>query len=141
MTGMLCTSAIPNGRYRDGVNNDASTEGHPLGFINRKEVLLKNIPEGDLAQVRFDRDESAIAFGLYRDTAPYDIYHMSLEQEPQQLTTALNPAINSDLLVEGKVVRFASYDGLQFLGFCISPKKHQQRIPYSHGVGPWRTRR
>ena len=71
----------PSGRYQvSGVNNDASTHVTMLDLESGQEVLLENIPDGDLAQVRFNRDESAIAFGLYRDTAPYDIYHMSLGQ-------------------------------------------------------------
>ena len=85
-------------------------------------MLLENIPNGDLAQVRFNRDESAIAFGLYRDTAPYDIYHMLLGQDPSRLTNALNPAINAELMVEGEVVRFESYDGLQIPGILYQPR-------------------
>lgn len=113
----------PSGRYQvSGVNNDASTHVTMLDLESGQEVLLENIPNGDLAQVRFNRDESAIAFGLYRDTAPYDIYHMLLGQDPSRLTNALNPSINAELMVEGEVVRFESYDGLQIPGILYQPR-------------------
>ena len=120
----------PSGRYQvSGVNNDASTVVTMLDLESGQEVLLENIPNGDLAQVRFNRDESAIAFGLYRDTAPYDIYHMSLGQDPSRLTNALNPAINAELMVEGEVVRFESYDGLQIPGILYQPRVATAKNP------------
>ncbi len=120
----------PSGRYQvTGVNSDASTQVTMLDLKSGQEVPLGNIPDGDLAQVRFNRDESAVAFGLYRDTAPYDIYHMSLGQDPSQLTNALNPAIDAEMLVEGEIVRFESYDGLQIPGILYQPREATAENP------------
>jgi len=120
----------PSGRYQvTGVNSDASTQVTMLDLKSGQEVPLGNIPDGDLAQVRFNRDESAVAFGLYRDTAPYDIYHMSLGQDPSQLTNALNPAIDAEILVEGEIVRFESYDGLQIPGILYQPREATAENP------------
>lgn len=114
----------PSGRYQvSGVNNDASTDVSLIDLQTGEAVVLNNVPAGDLAQVRFNRDETAIAFGLNRDTAPYDLYYMPLGGEASRLTTALNPAINSDFMVEGEVVRFASYDGLQVPGILYQPRE------------------
>ena len=67
----------PSGRYQvSGVNNDASTDVSLIDLQTGEAVVLNNVPAGDLAQVRFNRDETAIAFGLNRDTAPYDLYYM-----------------------------------------------------------------
>ena len=120
----------PSGRYRvSGVNNDASTDVTLTDLATGDAVVLKNVPDGDLAQVRFNRDETAIAFGLNRDTAPYDLYHMPLGGDAVQLTKALNPAINSDFMVEGEVVRFASYDGLQVPGILYKPREASAENP------------
>ena len=120
----------PSGRYRiSGVNNDASTNVTLTDLATGEDLVLKNVPDGDLAQVRFNRDETAIAFGLNRDTAPYDLYHMPMGGQAVQLTQALNPAINSNLMVEGEVVRFASYDGLQIPGIIYKPREASAKNP------------
>ena len=120
----------PSGRYRiSGVNNDASTNVTLTDLATGEDLVLKNVPDGDLAQVRFNRDETAIAFGLNRDTAPYDLYHMPIGGQAVQLTQALNPAINSNLMVEGEVVRFASYDGLQIPGIIYKPREASAKNP------------
>ncbi len=120
----------PSGRYRvSGINNDARTLVTLKDLTTGRDIVLKNVPEGDLAQVRFNRDESAIAFGLYRDTAPYDVYHMPLNADATRLTRALNPVIESSLMVEGDVVRFASYDGLQVPGILYKPREASAESP------------
>jgi dipeptidyl aminopeptidase/acylaminoacyl peptidase len=120
----------PSGRYRvSGINNDARTVVTLKDLTTGRDIVLKNVPEGDLAQVRFNRDESAIAFGLYRDTAPYDVYHMPLNADATRLTRALNPVIESNLMVEGDVVRFASYDGLQVPGILYKPREASAESP------------
>ena len=120
----------PSGRYRvSGVNNDASTDVSLIDLQTGDAVVLNNVPAGDLAQVRFNRDETAIAFGLNRDTAPYDLYYMPLGSEATRLTAALNPAINSEFMVEGEVVRFASYDGLNVPGILYQPREASSENP------------
>jgi dipeptidyl aminopeptidase/acylaminoacyl peptidase len=120
----------PSGRYRvSGINNDARTVVTLEDLTTGRDIVLKNVPEGDLSQVRFNRDESAIAFGLYRDTAPYDVYHMPLNADATRLTRALNPVIESNVMVEGDVVRFASYDGLQVPGILYKPREASAESP------------
>jgi dipeptidyl aminopeptidase/acylaminoacyl peptidase len=120
----------PSGRYRvSGINNDARTVVTLEDLTTGRDIVLKNVPEGDLSQVRFNRDESAIAFGLYRDTAPYDVYHMPLNADATRLTRALNPVIESNVMVEGDVVRFASYDGLQVPGILYKPREASADSP------------
>lgn len=121
---VLYVGYSPSGRYRvSGVNNDASTDVTLTDLMTGSDVVISDVPDGDLAQIRFNRDETAIAFGINRDTAPTDLYHMPLGGDAARLTRALNPAINSDLMVEGEVVRFASYDGLQIPGILYKPNE------------------
>ena len=63
------------------------------------------------------------------------IYHMPPGDQAVQLTQALNPTINSDFMVEGEVVRFASYDGLQSQALFINRERHPQKSCARFGVG------
>ncbi len=113
----------PSGRYRvSGTNVDASTVVSIIDTTTGEALNLSSLPEGDIGQIRFNRDESAIAFGLNSDTAPYDLYLLSLGGESRQLTQATNPDIDTALLVEGEVVRFNSYDGLGVPGILYRPR-------------------
>lgn len=123
-------SYSPSGRYRvSGTNVDASTQVTIVDTATDSALALADLPAGDIGQVRFNRDETAIAFGLNSDTAPYDLYTMALTGTPQQLTEATNPAIDTEMLVEGEVVRFASYDGLSVPGILYRPKNATAEQP------------
>jgi dipeptidyl aminopeptidase/acylaminoacyl peptidase len=114
----------PSGRYRvSAVNADASTE---LRIEDRsgRAVALKGVPEGDLGSVRFNRDETMIAFTVASDTSPSDIFVADLATgQARRLTKALNPAIDEDQLVEATVARFKSYDGLEVPGILYRPRE------------------
>ena len=123
-------SYSPSGRYRiSGTNVDASTVVTILDTVTNEALEVVNLPSGDIRQIRFNRDESGIAFGLNSDTAPYDLYAMPLGGMPQQLTRAANPDIDTRMLVEGEVVRFASYDGLLVPGILYRPKTASAEQP------------
>ena len=86
------------------------------------EIDLSFLPEGMLSQPRFSADGLQIAVQLERDTRPTDIYLVDLRQRTaQRLTEALNPAIAEHDLVESRVVRFESYDGLEIPGLLYKP--------------------
>jgi dipeptidyl aminopeptidase/acylaminoacyl peptidase len=120
----------PSGRYRiHALNADASTEVTILGPNNRR-VRLRGIPEGDLGGIRFNRDETQIAFTVASDTSPSDIFIADLRTgQARRLTNALNPRIDERQLVEGRVVRFASYDGLQVPGILYRPREASASNP------------
>ena len=120
----------PSGRYRvSGTNVDASTVVSIVDTTTGEALNLASLPLGDIGQVRFSRDEKTIAFGLNSDTAPYDLYVMPLGGEPRQLTQATNPEIDTAMLVEGEVVRFQSYDGLEVPGILYRPRTASAETP------------
>ncbi len=120
----------PSGRYRvSGTNVDASTVVSIVDSTTGEALNLASLPLGDIGQVRFSRDEKTIAFGLNSDTAPYDLYVMPLGGEPRQLTQATNPEIDTAMLVEGEVVRFQSYDGLEVPGILYRPRTASAETP------------
>jgi len=114
----------PSGRYRvSAVNADASTEVVIRDTQTDRAVSLTGVPAGDLAQVRFNRDETRIAFTVASDTSPSDIFTAPLSTGvATRLTHALNPEINEELLVEATVARYPSFDGLQIPGILYRPR-------------------
>lgn len=113
-----------SGRYRvSGVNADAQTELTLLDQQTGEEVALTGLPQGDLGSIRFDEDESRIAFTVSSDTSPADIYVADLASgAATRLTNALNPAIDEADLVTATIGRFASYDGVEVPGVLYRPK-------------------
>ena len=138
---VMYVSDSPSGRYRvSALNSDGSTD---LTIQNRdgKVITLNGIPEGDVGSVRFNRDESMIAFTVASDTSPSDIFVADLASgTARRLTKALNPAIDESQLVEATVARFKSYDGLEIPGILYKPRdaSAQNKVPalvFVHG-GP-----
>ncbi|MBW3565409.1 MAG: S9 family peptidase [Acidobacteria bacterium] len=120
-----------SGRYRvHALNEDASTRLTIIDTTTGRPVQLRGVPEGNLGTVRFNRDESAIAFTVASDTSPSDIFVADLASgAARRLTNALNPAIDEDQLVEATVARFRSYDGLEIPGILYRPRKASAANP------------
>ncbi len=114
-----------SGRYRvSGTNDDARTSVRITDTETGKELELPGLPSGDLAQIRFSRDEDRVALMVSSDTSPADVYTVDLEAgESQRLTHALNPAIDEDDLVATEVVHYESYDGLEIPSVLYRPKE------------------
>jgi len=114
----------PSGRYRvSAVNADASTEVTILDTRTNRPVRLTGVPAGDLGGVRFNRDETRIAFTVASDTSPSDIFTAPLSTgAATRLTHALNPEIDEAMLVEARVVRYPSFDGQRIPGILYRPR-------------------
>lgn len=113
-----------SGRYRvSGTNADARTAVAILDTQTGEEIELASLPPGDLAQVRFSRDESRLALMVSSDTSPRDVYTVDLATDAsKRLTTALNPAIDEADLVASEVVRYPSFDDLEIPAIQYRPK-------------------
>ncbi len=132
-----------SGRYRvSAINEDASTVVRILDSERGEEVSLADLPPGDLAQIRFSRDESKIALMLSSDTSPNDVYTVDLVTgKGRRLTQALNPEIDEADLVESEVVRYESYDGLEIPSILYRPKQAAAEQGAGARVGTRRTGR
>ncbi len=121
----------PTGRYRThAVNADGLTQLTILDTRSNREVTLRGIPQGMVGGVRFNRDETRIAFTVASDTSPSDIFVADLATgQARRLTTALNPAIDERQLVTATVARFASYDGRQIPGILYRPREASAANP------------
>ena len=113
-----------SGRYRvSAVNEDGSTRLTILDTRTNRPVALRGVPDGDLGGVRFNRDETTVAFTVASDTSPSDIFVADLVTgQARRLTRALNPAIDERQLVTATVARFRSYDGTQIPGILYRPR-------------------
>lgn len=113
-----------SGRYRvSAINEDASTKLTILDQTAGKPLTLTGVPAGDIGQVRFNRDETKIAFTVASDTSPSDVFVADLATgAATRLTTNLNPAIDETMLVDGQVVRYKSFDGLDIPAILFMPK-------------------
>lgn len=138
---VMYVSDSPSGRYRvSALNSDGSTD-LTIQDQGGKVIRLGGIPQGDVANVRFNRDESMIAFTVASDTSPSDIFVADLASgTARRLTKAINPAIDESQLVEATVARFKSYDGLEIPGILYKPRdaSAQNKVPalvFVHG-GP-----
>jgi dipeptidyl aminopeptidase/acylaminoacyl peptidase len=131
-----------SGRFRVwGIDEDARTAVHILDVSSGREIALPNLPPGDIAQIRFSRDDKQLALMLSSDTSPNDLYKVDLTaQRSSRLTHALNPEIQESDLVSTQVVRYKSFDGLEIPSILYKPKvaSRSQRVPalvWVHG-GP-----
>ncbi|MGH8194509.1 MAG: S9 family peptidase [Woeseiaceae bacterium] len=113
-----------SGRYRvSATNEDASTVIQILDNKSGGQVDLTGPPPGDLAQIRFSRDEARVALMVSSDTSPNNVYTVDLPAgQSSQLTQALNPEIVEADLVEAEVVRYDSFDGLKIPSILYRPK-------------------
>ena len=113
----------PSGQYQvHAINADGLTDLTITDTMTGDAVVLNGVPEGELGQIRFSRDESKIAFGLNTDTSPYNLYMTELGGEATRLTDALNPEISEDNLVTATVERFDASDGVTIPGIMYKPK-------------------
>ena len=117
-------SLSETGRYRvTGVNQDARTAVTILDTLSGEELHIPGLPEGNIAGTVFSRSESRMAFYLSSDSSPPNLYALDLEElRPRRLTSSLNPAISDEHLVESRVVRYPSYDGLDIPALLYKPK-------------------
>ena len=124
-----------------GINRDARTELEILNGKTLDRLELPRMPEGDITSVVFARDETMMAFYASTNRTPKNLYVYNFStKQTTRLTQTLNPEIDPSDLVNGRVVRFASYDGLEIPGILYKPHNAslQNKVPalvWVHG-GP-----
>ena len=103
------------------VNADARTELVMLDTKTLQPVALPKVPAGDITGVDFSNDGKRLAFYVASSRFPSSLWTAELGGEARQLVSALNAAIDVEDLVEGEVVRFNSYDGVEVPGILYMP--------------------
>ncbi len=128
---VMFTTYSNSGKYRvSAVNADASTQLTILDTAKGAPVALTGVPAGDIGGVRFNRDETRIAFTVASDTSPADVFVADLATgAATRLTKNLNPAVDETMLVEATVVRYPSFDGLEIPAILFKPKTASAGAP------------
>lgn len=120
---IMYTYFSPKGKYKvTGINKDARTEVKIYETASGEEVAMPAMPSGDISSVRFSDDEQQLAFYVNSPKSPNNLFVYDFSgQKPRQLTSTMNPAIATDHLVEGKVIRYKSFDGLEIPALLYKP--------------------
>ncbi|WP_343632703.1 S9 family peptidase [Roseateles sp.] len=131
-----------DGRYRvTGINADSSLELRIVTAADGKPVALPKLPGGELRGVSFSRTSQRMAFYLNGDRSPSNLYVYDFgTKRAKQLTQSLSKEIDPEELVEGRIVRFKSFDGMVIPSVYYQPKEASptHKVPavlYVHG-GP-----
>jgi len=119
------------GAYRvSAVNVDASTEVTVVDTRSGETVEFPDVPGGDVTGVRFSPSETKLAFYVNSDTSPSNLYVWDLETgEHRRLTNTLNPEIKEGHLVDGDVIRYPSFDGLEIPSVLYRPQQATANSP------------
>lgn len=113
-----------NGKYRViGVNEDASTTIDMRDMESGEAFAFPDIDAGEITGIGISDSETKMIFAATASNKPSEMYYYDLETKAiKQLTNNLNPEINANDLVEGKVVRYKSFDGLDIPAILYMPK-------------------
>jgi dipeptidyl aminopeptidase/acylaminoacyl peptidase len=103
------------------VNEDSRLSARVLDAATMEPVPLPKMPDGLVRGISISPDETAFAFYSTDGSVPNDLYAGTFADSVWRLTNALNPAIRASDLVKPKVVKFASYDGLEIPGVLYKP--------------------
>ena len=112
-----------NGKYRVvAANEDARTHLKITEETTGTAIELPSLPEGDITGVDISDSEKLMAFYVDASRSPANLYVYDFASgKANRLTSSLNPEINPDDLVDGKVVRFKSFDGLEIPAILYQP--------------------
>ena len=112
-----------NEKYRViGINQDAQTVVKIFDQATGNEVALPAIEGGSIASVNISKSETKARLIVSTSASPSNIYIYNFEtKELMQLTNTLNAEISKEDLVEGQVVRYQSFDGLEIPAVYYQP--------------------
>jgi dipeptidyl aminopeptidase/acylaminoacyl peptidase len=124
-----------------GINEDGMTRIRIYDLKNGDEIDMPEIEGGSISSVNISKSEKLARLSVTTSASPGNIYVYDFDtQQIQKLTETLNPEISADDLVEGQVVRYSSFDGLEIPAIYYQPKQAtaQNKVPglvWVHG-GP-----
>ena len=119
-----------HGKYRVvGVNEDARTRVEVFDSATGQPLVLPSLPEGQIANVTFSRNEDLMSFYFNGDHTPPNLFLFDLKSKSvQQLTDTQNPAINPADLVDSQVIRYKSFDGMKIPAILYKPQQASAEV-------------
>jgi len=122
---VLTVGFSESGRYRvSTTNEDARTVLSVLDAKSGQRLQLPRLPKGDITGVKFSPGETRMAFYVTTDRAPPNLYLLDLGAGTHaQLSSTLNPAIDPEDLVDGRVIRYESFDRAAIPAILYQPRQ------------------
>ena len=106
-----------------GINADAKTVVKIFKNQSGEEVILPEIEGGSISSVSISKSEELARLTVSTSASPSNIYVYNFAtKELKKLTNTLNSEIDATDLVEGKVIRYPSFDGVQIPAIYYQPK-------------------
>lgn len=131
-----------NGKYMvTYVNEDAKNAIEIKDVASGKTIDLPNFENGSITNVGISRDESMMRMYVGGSNSPSNLYSYNFEDQTlHQLTDVLNDDIDMTHLVNAKVIRYKSFDGVEVPAIYYLPHQAsaENKVPalvWVHG-GP-----
>jgi dipeptidyl aminopeptidase/acylaminoacyl peptidase len=131
-----------NGKYMvTYINEDAKNVIEVKDMASGNNIELPDFKDRSITNVGFSRDESMMRMYVGGSNNPSDLYTYNLEtKEQKQLTNVLNDDIDVSHLVNAKVIRYKSFDGVEIPAIYYLPHQAstENKVPalvWVHG-GP-----
>ena len=131
-----------NEKYRIiGVNEDGKNSVKVIEVDSNLPIKLPSFNNEDITSVSFSESEEKIRLSVGSSKMPNDLFVYDIEDETlKKITNSLNPEIDSNNLVNAKVVRYKSFDGLEIPAIYYKPlnASKENKVPaliWVHG-GP-----
>ena len=104
------------------VNEDAQSQIIVRNNKDSSIVNFKGIENLNINSVSFSDDEKMVRINAGSSNSPGDIYTYDIESEVlNQITSNLNSDVNPSDLVNGEVIRYKSFDGLEIPSILYKP--------------------
>lgn len=105
-----------------GVNEDAKTKIELYDLSRNRQIELPEFPNADITSILISKSERSMAFYLNGSRSPNDLYLYDFQTNNyRRLTNSQNPEIDPENLVEAKIVRYPSFDGLEIPAILYKP--------------------
>jgi dipeptidyl aminopeptidase/acylaminoacyl peptidase len=112
-----------NGKYRVmGINEDGKTTVKLMDATTGNDIAFPDVEGKSVSGVSISRDEKFMRITAANSRTPSDLYVYSFEDDKlTRLTNTINPEMEESNLVEGTVVRYKSFDGLEIPAIYYKP--------------------
>lgn len=116
-----------SGRFRVlGMNNDARTEIRVMDTRSGALVELPKMPDAEITSVNVSYSEKLMTFYVNGSKSPNNLYVYNFDtKQITRLTETMNPEVNQNDLVDARVVRYKSFDGMEIPALLYAPRQVQ----------------
>ncbi len=107
-----------------GINEDGRDKVMLFDHATGKEVKLPAMENGYISGINISRSEKNMILNVSSDRSSMNLYWYNVESKKiKQLTSTLTSEVNSNDLVDAKVVRFKSFDGVEIPAIYYKPHR------------------